>query len=57
MDALTPRLLYILIQAAGLLFALTRLNAMGLLPTRAADYASGLPPAAAVEWVGAGVGL
>jgi hypothetical protein len=56
-DALTPRLLYVLIQAAGLLFALTRLNAMGLLPTRAADYASGLPPAAAVEWVGAGVGL
>lgn len=52
-DVLTPRLVFCAVQAAGLAFALHRLNGMGLLPTRAADYAAGLPPA---RTVGAGTG-
>ena len=51
-DILTPRLVYCAVQAAGLLFALHRLNGMGLLPTRAADWAAGLPPARAVQPAG-----
>ena len=51
-DILTPRLVYCAVQAAGLLFALHRLNGMGLLPTRAADWAAGLPPARAMQPAG-----
>lgn len=56
-DVLTPRLVFCAVQAAGLLFALHRLNGMGLLPTRAADFAAGLPPARAVQPAGGAVGL
>jgi hypothetical protein len=45
------------VQAGGLLFALSRLNGMGLLPTRAADWAAGLPPAVGTAPAGGAVAL
>ncbi len=48
LDTLTPRLVYILIQTGQFLFALYKLNNMGLLPTHASDWLSNAtaPPAA-----------
>jgi hypothetical protein len=56
-DVLTPRLVFCAVQAGGLLFALSRLNGMGLLPTRAADWAAGLPPAVGTAPAGGAVAL
>ena len=42
LDVLRPRLLYILIQLAGLAFGLWKLAGMGLLPTHASDFVSAL---------------
>ena len=49
-DVTGPRLLFCAIQAAGLAFAVYRLNVMGLLPTTVSDWVSGLPPPAATEF-------
>ena len=38
-----PRALYCLVQLGGVIFALWKINGMGLLPTYASDYAQGLP--------------
>ena len=54
LDAVTPRALYCSIQMAGLLFALYRLNGMGLLPTHTSDFASALLPPRALEFSGGG---
>jgi len=43
-DVTTPRLMYCAIQLIGLALALRKLNAMGLLPTHASDWLSGLKP-------------
>jgi len=43
-DVTTPRLMYCIIQLMGLAMALRKLNAMGLLPTHASDWLSGLKP-------------
>ena len=43
-DVTTPRLMYCGIQLIGLALALRKLNAMGLLPTHASDWLSGLKP-------------
>lgn len=42
LDILLPRLLYILIQAAGLAFGLYKLHGLGLLPTHASDFVSAM---------------
>ena len=54
LDVVTPRALYCSIQMAGLLFALYRLNGMGLLPTHTSDFASALLPPQAVQFSGGG---
>ena len=57
LDVLTPRLLFCAVQVLGLAFALHKLNGMGLLPTRAADWAAGLPPAVGTAPAGGAVAL
>uniref|UniRef100_A0A7S1SMW7 ER membrane protein complex subunit 4 n=1 Tax=Tetraselmis chuii TaxID=63592 RepID=A0A7S1SMW7_9CHLO len=53
LDVVTPRLLFILIQFGGLLFAVYKLNGMGLLPTHASDwYDTSVPPV--LEFSGGG---
>ena len=49
LDVLRPRLLYILIQLAGLAFGLWKLAGMGLLPTHASDFVSALAIPRALE--------
>ncbi len=55
LDIVTPRLLYCAIHMAGLLFALYRLNGMGMLPTHVSDFASALLPPRAAEFSAGGV--
>ncbi|KAK9842355.1 hypothetical protein WJX81_008162 [Elliptochloris bilobata] len=57
LNILYPRLLYCLIQAGGLAFALWKLNGMGLLPTHASDYVSALAVPRALEFSSGGVQL
>lgn len=54
LDVVTPRALFCSIQMAGLLFALYRLNGMGLLPTHTSDFASALLPPRALQFSGGG---
>lgn len=42
LDTFTPRLLYCLINVGQFIFALHKLNAMGLLPTHASDWLSAI---------------
>uniref|UniRef100_A0A061QUA2 ER membrane protein complex subunit 4 n=1 Tax=Tetraselmis sp. GSL018 TaxID=582737 RepID=A0A061QUA2_9CHLO len=46
LDATGPRLLFVGIQGAGLLFAIYKLNGMGLLPTHASDWFDAAVPEA-----------
>ncbi len=54
LDIMTPRALYCAIHLAGLLFALYRLNGMGMLPTHVSDFASALLPPRAAEFSAGG---
>ena len=49
LDVLTPRLLYCLIQSGQLIFALYKLNAMGLLPVYQSDWISTMAVPAPLE--------
>lgn len=42
LDTLTPRLVFCAIQSLGLLFALNKINSMGLFPTNLADWVSSI---------------
>jgi len=48
-DVTVPRMMFCSIQVVGLSLALNKLNAMGLLPTHASDWVSGLAPPRAIE--------
>ena len=48
-DVTGPRALFCAIQLAGLAMALYKLNSMGLLPTHASDWVSGMKPPTPVE--------
>ena len=48
-DVTVPRMMFCSIQVVGLCLALNKLNAMGLLPTHASDWVSGLAPPRAIE--------
>ena len=48
-DVTGPRALFCAIQLAGLAMALYKLNSMGLLPTHASDWVSGMKPPMPVE--------
>ncbi|WIA16366.1 hypothetical protein OEZ86_007857 [Tetradesmus obliquus] len=49
LDTLTPRLLYCVINAGQFVFALHKLNAMGLLPTHPSDWLSAIAVPASLE--------
>jgi len=49
LDTILPRLLYCLIYFGQFLFALYKLNNMGLLPTHASDWLFGVPPPPVLE--------
>ncbi|KAK9149881.1 hypothetical protein Scep_008638 [Stephania cephalantha] len=51
-DILTPKLLFIALNMAGLGLGVWKLNTLGLLPTHASDWVSSLPPAQEVEYAG-----
>lgn len=55
LDLLKPRLIFCAIQMAGLIFALNKLQGMGLLPTNPSDYVSFLKLPVASEFAGGGV--
>lgn len=57
LDLLKPRLVFCAIQIAGLVFALNKLQGMGLLPTNPSDYVSFLQLPVASEFAGGGVRL
>jgi hypothetical protein len=42
LDTITPRLLFSLIQGLGVLFAVYKINQMGLLPTHVSDWVSSI---------------
>jgi hypothetical protein len=48
-DVTVPRLMFCAVQLVGLCLALRKLNVMGLLPTHASDWASGMKPPRALE--------
>ena len=48
-DVTGPRLVFCAIQLAGLAMGLYKLNSMGLLPTHASDWVSGMKPPTPVE--------
>lgn len=48
-DLTGPRLVFCAIQVLGLGMALYKLNAMGLLPTHASDWLSGMKPPTPIE--------
>eukprot|EP00271_Cylindrocystis_brebissonii_P015751 TRINITY_DN38747_c0_g1_i1.p1 TRINITY_DN38747_c0_g1~~TRINITY_DN38747_c0_g1_i1.p1 ORF type:complete len:191 (+),score=38.92 TRINITY_DN38747_c0_g1_i1:174-746(+) len=54
-DTLQPMLLFMLLNFAGLIVAMWKLNALGLLPTHPSDWLSSLPPRPVVEFSGGGV--
>ena len=57
LDLLKPRLVFCAVQMAGLIFALNKLQGMGLLPTNPSDYVSFLQLPVASEFAGSGVSL
>ena len=57
LDLLKPRLVFCAIQIAGLLFALNKLQGMGLLPTNPSDYVSFLKLPVANEYASGGITL
>ena len=57
LDLLKPRLVFCAIQIAGLLFALNKLQGMGLLPTNPSDYVSFLKLPVANEYASGGIRL
>ncbi len=57
LELLKPRLVFSAIQIAGLVFALNKLQGMGLLPTNPSDYVSFLKAPVASEFAGGGVRL
>jgi Protein of unknown function (DUF1077) len=54
LDVLTPRAIYCGIHLLGLLFALYKLNNMGLLPTHPSDFISAMIAPHAAEFSGGG---
>eukprot|EP00775_Hariotina_reticulata_P003950 gene3950-4204_t len=50
LDTLSPRLLYCLINLGQFVFALYKLNSMGLLPTHASDWLSAIAVPQSVEY-------
>ena len=54
LNVLVPRLIFILIQGAGLAFGAWKLHTMGLLPTHASDFVSSLSVPASREFSSAG---
>ena len=56
-DTRTPRLAFVVLQCGGLLFALNKLDKMGLLPTHASDWQPSAPPPHALEFASAGLPL
>lgn len=56
-DTLTPKLVFFLVNMAGLGIGLAKLNSLGLLPTHASDWVSSLPPRQVLEFSGGGVPL
>ena len=54
LNILVPRLIFILIQGAGLAFGAWKLHTMGLLPTHASDFVSSLSVPASREFSSAG---
>ncbi|XP_068655115.1 uncharacterized protein [Aristolochia californica] len=49
-DTLSPKLLFIALNLAGLALGVWKLNTLGLLPTHPSDWVSSLPPAPEVEY-------
>ncbi len=43
LDVIGPRVIFCLVQAAGLAFTLWKLNGMGLLPTHVSDWVTSTP--------------
>lgn len=56
-DTATPKLIFFLVNMAGLGIGLAKLNALGLLPTHASDWVSSLPPRQVLEFSGGGAPL
>ena len=56
-DTQMPRLAFVALNAVGLLFALNKLEAMGLLPTHASDWQPNAPPLRTLEASSAGMPL
>ena len=54
LNILVPRMIFILIQGAGLAFGAWKLHTMGLLPTHASDFVSSLSVPASREFSSAG---
>ena len=54
LNILVPRMIFILVQGAGLAFGAWKLHTMGLLPTHASDFVSSLSVPASREFSSAG---
>lgn len=57
LNVFVPRMIYILIQGAGLAFGAWKLHTMGLLPTHASDFVSSLSVPVSQEFSSAGTPL
>ena len=57
LNIFVPRLIFILIQGAGLAFGAWKLHTMGLLPTHASDFVSSLSVPVSQEYSSAGTSL
>ena len=57
LNIFVPRLIFILIQGAGLAFGAWKLHTMGLLPTHASDFVSSLSVPVNKEFSSAGTSL
>ena len=56
-NVMLPKLAYCAINLGGLLLGLWKLNSLGLMPTHASDWVSGLPPPLSSESATSGVAL
>jgi len=57
LNVFVPRMIFILIQGAGLAFGAWKLHTMGLLPTHASDFVSSLSVPVNQEFSSAGTSL
>ena len=57
LNILVPRMIFIVIQGAGLAFGAWKLHTMGLLPTHASDFVSSLSVPVNKEFSSAGTSL